>query len=307
VNNKIKIHKKTVIQSIAKVQSSKIKPRKIEVKKPQVIQQKPQSVVIQKPKLDLSRNYQERVTTKRVVEAVKKNRNSLVRLKKPKKDSNYHKIADIRNCGIGRFLVMIACGPSILENDFSILKEVETIDIMSINKPLKSIWPTKYWAFCDNSQYERNKSLFNQYGGTLINSNSIKQRKNNQILISPKLITGISRNLHDGYVIGKSSVYANIQTALWMNYDKIFIFGVDMCAVNGKLHYYGVNPDVKENIRLERFKKEADNYNIMASKLPDDIRKKIYFCSSYNTWPFVDKFNKWDHETALTKILEYAS
>jgi hypothetical protein len=41
----------------------------------------------------------------------------------------------------------------------------------------------------------------------------------------------------------------------------------------------------------------------MASKLPDSIRNKFYFCSSYNPWPFVNMFNKLDHKEAIDKIL----
>lgn len=309
---KIQVHKRETIKSIARVR----KPNKlVKINKPthneqprkKIVKQRPANVVIPSPKR-ASVKSNDRIRVQKTIEAVKQNSKKIIRLnKKIKKDANYNKIAELRDCGIGKILVMMACGPSILENDFSVIKNIDNVDIMVINKPLKSVWPPKYWAFCDNSQYIRNKDSFNQYNGLLINSSSIKARKPNQILITPKQTTGVSRNLHEGYVIGRSSVYANIQTAIWMNYDRIFVFGVDMCAVNGKLHYYGVNPDVEEKTRLERFKGEANNYSIMAKKLPDKIRKKIYFCSKYNNWPFVYEFNKLDHIVALKEILQYAS
>jgi len=217
------------------------------------------------------------------------------------------KISGLRNIGKNRILVMIACGPSILEIDFKPLKKNDLIDIMVINKPVPSVWPPKFWAFCDHSQYERNRGQFKGFPNTIINSSAVRARHPNQVIIPAKHVTGVSRNLISGYVIGRSSVYANMQTALWMNYDKVFIFGVDMCAVNGKLHHYGTNPDVSENKRLERFKIEANNYLTMAKNLPDEIRKKFYFCSSYNPWSFTDKFNKWDHKKSIEKILKYAS
>jgi hypothetical protein len=223
--------------------------------------------------------------------------------KKVTKDENYNKIELLKNCGVGRILVMIACGPSVLEVDFTKINKLPNVDIMVINKPLKSIWPSKYWAFCDQSQFVRNESDFNNYSGLLINSNVVMSRKNNQVIIKAKHGVGVTKSLHDGYVIGRSSVYANMQVAMWMNYDKIFIFGVDMCKVGDKLHYYGINPDVKFDKRLDKFSTEAANYVIMASKLPDNIRKKFYFCSSYNPWPFVNMFNKLDHKEAIDKIL----
>lgn len=305
MTRKIAVHKKKLVKPIAQVRVGAIKrPQKvIKTKTVEVVKKKPQTVVI--PKRQRSVREQNVVRVQRSVEAVKQGKRQVVRLNnKIKKDANYRKIQDIKNVGLNRILVMIACGPSVLENDFSILNDIDNLDIMVINKPLPSVWPPKYWAFCDDSQRKRNESHFKSYQGTLINSTVVKERKPNQVVVLPKAITGVSRNLHEGYVIGRSSVYANIQVALWMNYKKIFIFGVDMCQVQGKLHHYGVNPDVAENKRLKRFGDEATNYNIMATKLPEDIRKNIYFCSSYNPWPFVDKFNKWDHNGAIDKIID---
>lgn len=309
---KIQVHKKEVFKSIAIVQKPGKKPTSIvnKTKPKTAVQtkttQRPVNVVMPVPKRSNTKN-NGKIKIQKTIEAVKQNKKRIVRLNNNiKKDDNYHKISKIRDCGIGKILVMIACGPSVLENDFGSIKNVENIDIMAINKPLASVWQPKYWAFCDNSQYLRNKDYFNQYGGTLINSRAVKARKPNQIIITPKQTTGVSRNLHEGYVIGRSSVYANIQTAIWMNYDKVFIFGVDMCAVNGKLHHYGVNPDVNEEIRLTRFEGEANNYSIMAKKLPDKIRNKIYFCSSYNHWEFVNRFNKMSHIGAVDEIIKCA-
>jgi len=266
-----------VIKQIIKKQSRVIRPQSINKK---IYSQSVQRVVIQQ-------------VNKQIIRVSKK----------VTKDENYNKIELLKNCGVGRILVMIACGPSVLEVDFTKINKLSNVDIMVINKPLKSIWPSKYWAFCDQSQFVRNESDFNNYSGLLINSNVVMSRKNNQVIIKAKHGVGVTKSLHDGYVIGRSSVYANMQVAMWMNYDKIFIFGVDMCKVGDKLHYYGINPDVKFDKRLDKFSTEAANYVIMASKLPDNIRKKFYFCSSYNPWPFVNMFNKLDHKEAIDKIL----
>jgi hypothetical protein len=230
---------------------------------------------------------------------------SIIRLQnKVIKNENYYKLEKLKNIGKGRYLVMVACGPSVLEVDLKPLLTLGNIDMMTINKPLKSIWPTKFWAFCDHSQYLRNKQTFEHYDGILLNSAAVRARKNNQIIINVKHGVGVTRNIHEGYIIGRSSVHANLQVAMHMGYDKIFIFGVDMCAVNGKTHHYGVNPDVAAAKRVNRFPAEAKHFDRMASVLPPEIKSKIYFCSSYLKWPFAQHFNLLPHKEAIDKIIE---
>lgn len=219
--------------------------------------------------------------------------------------SYYDKIMRLKNSGKGKVLVILGCGPSVSEVDFAPLKHHPLVDMMTINKPNLSVWPTKYWAFCDNSQYKRNKEAFEQYDGMLINSGSIRAQHRNQVLIRNKPGKGFSRDLIKGFYIGRSTVYANMQTALYMNYDKIYIFGMDMCRVGDKLHFYGVNPDVPESNRISRFQAEAEHYFYAAGLLKVEDRSKFYICSKYNPWPFVEKFNRLDHNNAVDHILNY--
>lgn len=240
--------------------------------------------------------------------SIKPNRTNVQNVSPAIKDYNYNKLMSIKNSGSGQILVMIACGPSANEVDFLPLKGKNNIKIMIINKPISYIWPVDYWAFCDHSQYVRNKVDFDNYNGLLINSVGVKAKKPNQVLIKAIQGKGFNPDIINGYFIGRSSVYANMQTALFMNFDKIFIFGIDMCAVDGKTHHYGngFNPDVAPDLRIQRFEHEAAHYSGAGNILSEDVRKKFYFCSSYNQWPFTNKFNKWDHKDAVAKILEIA-
>jgi hypothetical protein len=215
----------------------------------------------------------------------------------------------LKNCGVGRILIMVACGPSITEADLPKMKDHPLIDFMSINKPDPRLHPTQYWVFCDQSQYTRNKDTFEKYTGNLINAWSVRARHKNQTLIRNKSGKGFSKNLSQGYHIGRSTTFANMQTAFWMNYDKVYIFGCDMCKPPGqdKLHFYGVNKDVEPSIRAKRFAKEAEHYMIGAKQLTAEERKKFVFCSSYNPWPFVKEFEKMDHKKAVDHILEKAN
>lgn len=221
---------------------------------------------------------------------------------------NNEAILGLKNKGIGRILVMIACGPSVKEvPDLINLKNHPKIFTMTINKPQPPLWPTDAWAFCDHSQYNRNKNEFDNYKGLLINSSSIKVRKPNQVLVRAKQGRGFSFDLTNGFYIGRSTTYTNMQTALYMGFEKIFLFGVDMCEVNGKLWSYGVNPDVSAKNRIQRFNLEAEHYQYAANALQEHIRKKFYFCTTYNPFPFIKEFNRRDQKTVVPEILQLAN
>lgn len=235
-------------------------------------------------------------------------RSSPAKIKHDNLVSGYsQKIQALKDSGIGRVLVMVAPGPSINEVELEKLKDLSNVDLMIVNKPDMRVWPTKYWVFCDNSQHKRNESIFNAYSGTIINSSSIRARHRNQILVRNLSGSGFSRDLAKGYYIGRSTTYANMQTALYMNYDCVFILGIDMCAIekDGKkvLHSYGVNPDVKPEDREKRFKMEAKSYDFAAASLTEDERKKIFICSSYNPWGWANQFNRLDHKVCIEYII----
>jgi len=216
-------------------------------------------------------------------------------------------LMNVRRIGVGRVLVIAGNGPSLNEVDLALLKDHERIDIMSINKPDQRVWPTRYWLFCDNSQLRRHRTVWENYNGTIFNSTGIKQRRPGTIFMKHLGGLGFSRDVCRGFHIGRSSVYAAMQVALWLDYDEIFIVGCDMCDVDGKTHFYGINPDVRPEDRIGRFAKEASHYANCAEILNADERKRYTFCSSYLNWPFVEKFNKMDHKLAAAHILERAN
>jgi len=272
--------------------------------------QQPQKVVIKKPEIKAPRRPNRASPRAGGMKAQPtKYRGSVLRTKKEAEMSKYRKsVENFKDIGVGRYLAMIACGPSILEVDLPRLQGHDKVDLMSINKPDPRVHPTKYWVFCDQSQYMRNKKAFDSYTGTLINAWSVRARHPNQVLIKNRSGKGFSKNLLQGYYIGRSTTFANMQVALWMNYDKIFVFGCDMCQPpNAKsLHSYGRNPDVDPKIRVKRFQKEADHYVAGAKQLTQLDRKKFVFCSAYNPWGFVDMFGKMDHREAVEHILGLA-
>ena len=291
--------------NIIKIRNPKPKPKPL----PKIPQsQKVQKVNIQRPIGRPNKRNQMAVTPNKR-NALKRSRSSPVRNRKEVEIGRYKKkVEALKDCGVGRILIMVACGPSILEADLPKLKGHVMIDMMSINKPDPRLHPTKYWVFCDQSQYVRNKQAFESYKGTVINAWSVRARHPNQVLIRNKSGKGFSKDLLQGYYIGRSTTFANMQTALWMNYDKIFIFGCDMCQPPNvdKLHFYGKNEDVDPQIRVKRFQQEAEHYLLGAKQLTPQERLKFVFCTAYNTWPFIEYYKKIDHREAVDYILELA-
>ena len=222
-------------------------------------------------------------------------------------ESSIRRLREIHNSCTGRILVIIANGPSVLEVETKELLNNPRVDIMSINKPDMRVWPTKYWLFCDTSQIKRNHGLWSGYDGCIFNSMMISETRPGTVLIKNIPGMGFSTDLTRGFHVGRSSVYASMQVALWLGYDAIYIVGIDMgsVSVNGEdvLHFYGQNPDCTADSRKRRFADEAKYYENAARELPENARKKFYFCSSYNKFEFVNSFNRLDHKKTVETVL----
>ena len=216
------------------------------------------------------------------------------------------KILRLKNAGTNKILIIIANGPSVSEAQLDKLANINGIDTLTINKPFAGTWPTTYWAFFDQSQLRRNEEAWNAYDGIIFNSTSIKRQKKDSIQFSNIRGHGWSHDPSKGIHIGRSSTYAVMQIALWMNYSHIYIFGCDMnpAGLDGKLHHYGTNPDVDPAIRAKRFAQEAEYYDNAARLLKPEERARFTFASQYNPWPFVSQFNRADHRTIVDTILQ---
>lgn len=216
------------------------------------------------------------------------------------------RIAKLRNIGQGRYLVIIGNGPSIGQIPLEKLKSVNKVDLLTINKPDQRVWPTRFWAFFDRSQINRHRGMWDNFNGTVFNSTAIKEQKPTSMQFKNLGGKGFSQELTKGLHIGRSSVYAALQIALWMEYDKIYIFGCDMNpdGIDGKLHFYGTNPDVDPTVRAQRFEREASHYDVAADGLGHGERQRFVFCSKgINPWPFVERFSSIEHTAAVDHII----
>lgn len=230
----------------------------------------------------------------------------IANLKLPTSSDDIDKLQRLRSSKSGRILVIVANGPSITEIDLPRLLEFgDVVDTMSINRPDYRIWPTTAWALCDASVFQRYHGLWTAYDGLIVTSTGITATKPNSVRIKvlhSKSDDCFSRDLLSGYYIGYSTVYASMQVALWLGYASVYIVGVDMCVVGGKLHFYGVNADVDPDDRQRRFKVEASYYTKAAKLLSPSERVIFKFCSNYNIWSFVDDFVRIDHHNMLAVL-----
>jgi len=220
------------------------------------------------------------------------------------------RVKAIQATGRGKILVIVANGPSIVEAPLDRLSNVLKVEIMSINAPDPRIWPTTYWTFFDLSQIRRHEKIWDNYDGYIFNSTSIKKQKEKSMQFRNEGGHGWSRDLVQNIYIGRSSVYGAMQIAQWMQFAHIYIFGVDMnpAGIDGKLHFYGTNPDVDPNIRAQRFAAESQYYEKAAEVLTDEERVKYTFCSlGINPWPFMQKYNACEHVKAVDVIIQHAA
>lgn len=216
------------------------------------------------------------------------------------------KIRALRGIGNGRILAILACGPSVNNAQIEELNHPK-IDLLCVNKPEPRSWPTKYWMFCDQSQYVRNQDTWGTYNGTILNASSVRATHPNQIMMRTISGKGFSRDMTKGFHIGRSTTYAAMQVALYMGYNKIYIFGCDMSSIDGQMHRYGQNPDVSNENREKRFAKEAEHFSWGTSNLKDYEKHKFTFCTKHNPFDFIKQYENLDEEVAHRIILEKAS
>lgn len=189
----------------------------------------------------------------------------------------------LKDTGRGKSLHILACGPSRLETFYP--EADGSSDVLAVNKPLMS---AKYWLLMDNTQKERNSDIWQKFPGIILTGYAVKPpRRHNQLMIPSTDIEAFDVPVW----IGKDSTYVAAQLAYYMNYDFIFIHGLDKCQVNGQTHFYGKNEDAPDEYRIPRFEQELYAWDWAATHLPKEVRQKFHFMSPYCKRDFLRKWN----------------
>jgi hypothetical protein len=220
--------------------------------------------------------------------------------------TNAASIRDLRTVGRNRTLVVLATGPSIREiEDLGRLKGAEGVDTLAINRGVPELEPTDFLLFQDAATYVRLKDYLPTCPSVIMSGfRAMPGDVPNAVFFTLRQGMGWSRDLEGGFFVGKSSTYAALQVAAWMNYRRVFVLGCDMgAAPDGSLWRYGTNPDIGREERLARFAVEARFFDFAATALTPEERSRFVFASSYNRFPFVDKFTRADHRGIVEEIL----
>lgn len=218
------------------------------------------------------------------------------------------RVEALRGVGAGRTLVILGTGPSVNQAPIERLVDHPTIDLMSVNRPDERVHPTRYWAIGDPKPAIRYRARMLDYPGQALLSTAtwLAGELPGAIYLNSLAGKGWSRELTKGYFIGKSTVYANLQTAMWMGYEHTYCFGVDMRPDAEQLWCYGDNPDAVPERRRAIMAQEASHYAWAAEHaLSPGERARIVFCSEgVNPWPFLQSFPRLKPETAVDTILD---
>ena len=209
--------------------------------------------------------------------------------------SNPH-LVELKDRGKGKILCIVGNGPSHKLADLPQL--LGKVDFLCVNKPDERIYPPEYWVIFDKDQIDANRDKWDDYQGFKIGLGNTVSRYKCSIIGGLGFATDISTGLYMGF----SSVYASMQIGIYMGYEKIFIFGLDMSAIGGKLYEWGSNPFVKDNERLKRFENEAKSYDYAADNLSSEVLSKFTLCSQFNPFPFVQKYRSIKYEEAICEL-----
>lgn len=213
--------------------------------------------------------------------------------------------------------MILGNGPSLADIPIEPLKQHPQIDLLTVNHPDGRVWPTTYWVFCDLSQYRRHQEYWRNYKGIVVTSTTagktrdlVGNRESEVIYVRNLGGKGFSRQLPNGVFVGRSTVYASMQIALWCAYRKVYVLGCDMgAAADGRVWSYGLNPDASPQDRLRRFDLEAEFYDHAATLLDQTERARFQFASDLNRYQFTSKYGSGllSHVGIVERILAEAS
>lgn len=216
------------------------------------------------------------------------------------------KVAALKDTGRGRVLVIVANGPSISQIPLQKLKNHPKIALLSINCPDARLHSTDYWAVNDVSQLDAHHTLMANYPGILLVGNGVRRQVDNAVMIQVLEGKGWSSDLVKGYFLGRSTTYASMQTAAWMDYDKVYIFGCEMDPDAETLWFYGpTNAGIQADRRRSKFAAEAEHFQFAADHLSDAERARFIFCSEgLNPHAFVRSFSQLPVHRAVGHIIQ---
>lgn len=203
----------------------------------------------------------------------------------------------------GRHLVIFAAGPSAKRAPIDKLAKLD-VDFAVINRPVNGITPNFFCAY-DSVVIHDNIEYLKSFTGVIIGGT--------QVHFPGKEIWTFDNVGHNtfcllasnGVCLGKSTTYAALQIFLFLGYEKICVYGLDMTAdKSGELYHNSRgNKFVPYDERLKRFQNSELKYYDNLPKLPEHLRERFYFVSDINPWPFFEQMPHSRDMNTVPKIL----
>ncbi len=203
------------------------------------------------------------------------------------------------NVGKGKILAMFANGPSILKAPIEKLMDLENVDTMTLKRPDDRCFPTTAWVMPDIRDINRMAPWLRTYEGKLFTSNHKIERLpgskskvfiKGQTRLSIKPGTGFTKDILGPIFSGYSSAYIGLQVAFYMGYESIYIFGLDMCDVDGEAYSYPKEENTQypgQESREKMFSLEANAFLFAFDNvLDEDDKGKIILCTENNPHEF---------------------
>ena len=200
---------------------------------------------------------------------------------------NRDKVLSLKDIGVGRKLIIIASGPSVKRVNLEIARELPNVDCMTVNRPDDRVWPTKFWTFNDSPIYSKYK-LYDNPKTQIISTQSV--RLNHAIILkhAPDGF-GFNYDITKGVVLNRSSTYAALQIAYYMNYDKVIVLGCDQgLDADGRLYHNRFDFEFGgQEKRVTKFDLEAKRFE----QLCQYDMSKFIFISDINTREWFKNLN----------------
>lgn len=211
-------------------------------------------------------------------------------------------LAELRDAGAGRDLVVLGGGPSLREVDTARLRAVPHVHTLAINTPDPRCFPADYWMLLDRDQWEAHRDLIPAHPGPLLCG--VRGRLDG-LPVTGRTVRLPLRGVGDWarnppFHLGRSSAYVAAQLGLYLGYERVYLLGVDMTLVGGRTHFYesGCDPGT----RARAFEEDARCWDRAARSAPRADRERVWFCSSYIPWSFPLHFRRVAQTRALRLI-----
>ena len=193
-------------------------------------------------------------------------------------------ISDYKNLHIGKKLFILASGPSLAEQDLSLLKNKM---VMGLNRSILT-YPSRYY------QCVFDYRLFDLYLEEFKKVRQLFTLEDRPLGLPLKLLggEGFSFDLEEGIYSGYTISYFALQVAVYMGFKKIFFLGLDLKHEGPKTHFFGQDSQTLNHEQTE-FPKMLKMLNFGAQTLASsDV--EVYNCSPSSTLETFKKINYLD-------------